>query len=233
MVRSAIILAGGFGTRLQQIVKEVPKPMAPINDKPFLHFLFSYLKKFEIQNIILSVGYLHQSIEHYFGNHYLGMNVLYSIESNPLGTGGGLRKALSMVNGDVFILNGDTFFDVDLNQFADFHFHKKSNFSICLKRLKNFERYGTIQLKEDRIIAFKEKEAMAEGLINGGIYLTSSNIFNCSTLDAHFSLEKDFLEKELNALSIYGFESKSYFIDIGIPDDYYKACKDLPELLNT
>src|SRR5690242_17296902 len=109
-----IILAGGLGTRLRNVIKDVPKPMAPVNGKPFLHYVFTYLKKQGIKQVILSIGYKSESIKKYFGESYLGISVLYMEEKTPLGTGGGIYQAASLCEEYAYILNGDTFFDVDL-----------------------------------------------------------------------------------------------------------------------
>ena len=111
-----IILAGGFGTRLSTVVKDVPKPMAPINGKPFLHFIFKELQQQQIQKVVLSVGYLKEIIQAYFKEEYLGITIEYAIEEVPLGTGGGIKNALKKIETDAYILNGDTFFDIPLKK---------------------------------------------------------------------------------------------------------------------
>jgi len=117
-----IILVGGFGTRLSHIVSDVPKPMIPVNGKPFLKYLFDYLLKNGVTYIILAVGYKSEIIQKYFGDDYKGISITYSVENTPLGTGGAIKKALDCCNEKyVFIVNGDTYFDVDLKQMKDFH----------------------------------------------------------------------------------------------------------------
>ena len=111
----AIVLAGGLGTRLKSVVSNVPKPMAPIGDKPFLEYILKYLKKNGITRAILSVGYKSEIIEEYFGNNFEGIDLVYSVEKEPLGTGGAIKKAMSKVKSNqVYIINGDTFFDINL-----------------------------------------------------------------------------------------------------------------------
>jgi D-glycero-alpha-D-manno-heptose 1-phosphate guanylyltransferase len=232
LTTSAIILAGGFGTRLQKVVNDVPKPMAPIQGKPFLHYVFLYLQQYYIQEVVLSVGYLHEVIEDYFKDEYLGIKVKYCIEEKPLGTGGGIKKAFELIENNAFVLNGDTFFDVNLTELDAYHNNTNADFSMSLKHLTEFDRYGTITLENSRVKGFKEKTYTKEGWINGGVYLTSASVLNRFDLPEQFSLEKDFLERHLDSLQVNGYCSDGYFIDIGIPEDYFKANEDLPKLLN-
>ena len=153
-----IILAGGLGTRLRSVIDDLPKAMAPVNGKPFLHYIFQYLVRQNVAQVVLSVGYRRQAIHNFFGDEYLGIRVRYAIEEEPLGTGGGIKKAFMQVNDFAFVLNGDTFFDVDLNELAVFHEDTKADISLSLKPMKNFDRYGTVQLQNERIIQFDEKK---------------------------------------------------------------------------
>lgn len=226
-INTAIVLAGGFGTRLQKVISDVPKPMAPIHNKPFLHHLLTYLQIQGVENIVLSTGYLHEKIESYFGNLYNGLNISYSQEIKPLGTGGGIKKAFETVNENAFVVNGDSFFNVDLNAMAKFHHEQKSDFTLALKPMLNFERYGTVELNENRITAFREKQFCENGFINGGVYITKREVFENLNLPEVFSLETDFLAKHLNNLFVAGFVSDGYFIDIGIPADYQRAQEEL------
>ena len=218
-----IILAGGFGTRLSSIVKDVPKPMAPVNGKPFLHYIFHSLQKQKIQKVILSVGHLKEVVQQYFKENYLGIAVEYAIESEPLGTGGGIMNALHFIDEDAYVLNGDTFFDIELYRL------KKDNYPIviALKPMGNFERYGTVEInKEHRIVTFKEKKKCDAGLINAGVYYLKKSLFEKIETEEKFSFEKEVLEKYVSELYIQGMVFDNYFIDIGIPEDYQKAQED-------
>ncbi|OAG27021.1 nucleotidyltransferase family protein [Thermodesulfatator autotrophicus] len=228
MVKEAIVLAGGLGTRLRKVVKDVPKPMADINGKPFLEYLLTFLAKQGIEKVILSVGYKYEVIKGYFGKSFLGIELVYSVECKPLGTGGGIRKSLSYIDSEnVFIMNGDTLFEVALNKLFLFHKEKKSLLSVALKPMKQFDRYGVVKLDENkRIIGFEEKRYYESGLINGGIYLLNKNFFMSFDLKEKFSFEKDFLEKYYTIYDFYGLEFNKYFIDIGIPEDYERAKED-------
>ena len=223
----AIILAGGFGTRLRHIVSDVPKPMAPVAGNPFLKYIADDLISKGATRLIFAVGYKKECIKEYFKECYRGVLVLYSDEDTPLFTGGAIKKALSLCEGeDVFVINGDTFFNVDLKAMADFHRQKGSDITVSVKKMHNFDRYGTMQIDSNkRITEFIEKKKTENGLINGGIYLLKQSLSLCMKLNKFF-FETDFMEKMVAQLKIYTYESKGYFIDIGIPEDYYRACED-------
>jgi len=233
MLQTAIILAGGFGTRLQTVVSDLPKPMAPVNGEPFLNYQLNYLKHFGIKKVILSVGYLAEKIQTYYNSNFNGIGIEYVVETHPLGTGGGIRLGLeSCIDEYALILNGDSFFDVDIHEFFKLHINEASFFSLALRKVKDSSRYGTIETDDnDRIISFKEKtNTTKEGRINGGVYILNKKLYlNNSPVGNNFSIEKDFFEKQLDKLNIKGFEFNGYFIDIGIPEDYTKAQHDLKE----
>ena len=229
----AIVLAGGLGTRLRSVISDIPKPMAPVSGKPFLHYIFLYLQKQSIRDVVLSVGYRSEAIQEFFGSKYADINIRYAIENEPLGTGGGIAQAMAMIDTDSFVLNGDTFFDVDLSELYEFYQKAHCDIALALKRMYHFDRYGTVEVgNQDRVLQFHEKQYRAEGLINGGVYVLSKDLFKKveeieeSPLPQKFSFEKDILEKHLLPLHYHGKEFKGYFIDIGIPEDYQKAQED-------
>jgi D-glycero-alpha-D-manno-heptose 1-phosphate guanylyltransferase len=233
LLKEAIILAGGFGTRLQAVVSDVPKPMAPINNEPFLNYVFNYLKHYNIEHVVLSTGYLSEKISGYYKNEYKGIKISYTKEAEPLGTGGGIRLALEKcLTNEVLVLNGDSFFDVDINSYYKQHHSFKSDCSLALRKVDNASRYGTIKLDDtSEIKAFKEKDSVEQpGLINGGVYILNRELFlNKTEANKAFSIEKDFFEKRVDQLKIFGFEYQGYFIDIGIPEDYKKAQIDFKD----
>jgi D-glycero-alpha-D-manno-heptose 1-phosphate guanylyltransferase len=233
VLNTAIILAGGRGTRLKTIISDLPKPMAPIMNEPFLTYQLNYLKHFGIKKVIFSVGYLSEKIIAHYNQSFENISIEYSIEKNPLGTGGGIRMAMSNLKEDlVLILNGDSFFDLNLEQFYNLHLEQKAEFSLALRYVNNSERYGNIEFNSShQITSFIEKNQLNQsGYINAGVYILSKKLYLQNTKpNINFSIEKDFFEKQLNQLIIKGFEFKDYFIDIGIPEDYLKAQNDFKE----
>jgi len=226
----AIILAGGPGTRLQKVVSDIPKPMAPVAGKPFLYYIFDWIRKSPVDKIILSIGYKAESITEYFGNSAFDIPVEYVVEKKPLGTGGAVKLALERTEGnDILILNGDTWFPVDIRKLIEFHIEKKSLFTVALKRMLDFDRYGTVELEKNKILKFKEKKYYQEGLINGGIYIARREYVSSWKMPEVFSLEKDILEKEAGKLILNGMVFDDPFLDIGVPDDYAKAEKFLKQ----
>ena len=216
----AIILAGGLGTRLQSVVSSVPKPMATINNKPFLEYILEFLNNQNTNRVILSVGYKWEVIRNHFGDKYKDIELIYNVEKEQLGTGGAIKDSLKLVKDDkIYILNGDTFFDIDLSKM------KLNNglIEIALKEMKEFDRYGVVEIDENRYVQnFKEKSYYKQGYINGGIYLLKRDIFDNFNLSEKFSFE-EFLEKNFKSLKAKGRIFNNYFIDIGIPEDYEKA----------
>ena len=229
MTSECIVLAGGFGTRLRSVVADKPKCMAPLGDHPFLYYLLHYLHRQGIAHAVLSLGYLSEQVISWCNSAELPLRVSFTVEQEPLGTGGGIIHALPALEGnEMFIVNGDTYFEADLPAFHRFHEAHQSPLSLALKPMKQFDRYGSIQLDAaQRISAFHEKQFCEEGLINGGIYLTTAAFLKSLLLPEKFSFEKAVLEPGVAAGNLYGFISNTYFIDIGIPEDYEAAKKRL------
>ncbi|EPP1572626.1 D-glycero-D-manno-heptose 1-phosphate guanosyltransferase [Campylobacter lari] len=213
----AIVLAGGLGTRLKSVVQDLPKPMAPINGKPFLAFVLEYLKKQGITEVILSVSYKYKLIQEYFKDEFEGIKIRYNIEKELLGTGGAIKDALKFIQNQAYVLNGDTIFDIDLKKLA----LNDGKICIALKQMQNFDRYGTVNVDNQGIVtSFEEKVFKKQGLINGGIYLLKKDIFDEFDLEKKFSFE-EFLQENFELLKIQTQIFDDYFIDIGIPQDYY------------
>lgn len=227
---NAVILAGGLGTRLSGVVTDVPKPMALINDHPFLEILIANLSLKGITKVILSVGYMHEVIKEYFGDYYNNVEISYVVEDEPLGTGGALKKATNLIGRDeeLFVLNGDTFLDLDFMKMKQEYIDSKAEVGIALKSMDDSYRYGRVVLDdENRIAEFKEKGAHEPGLINAGVYILRPSFFEAFDLPARFSLESDCFEKHLDKLNIHPFIVDGYFIDIGIPEDYKRSQSEL------
>ena len=225
-----IILAGGLGTRLRSVVSELPKCMAPLAGKPFLWYLLEQLRGYDVERVILSVGYLREAVQEWVREHAAEypFEFRFAVEEEPLGTGGGIRLAASMAEGDeLVVMNGDTFFDVRLDALTQARRSAGAPIALALKPMRDFDRYGTVELGADGIIrAFREKQYCAEGLINGGVYALdrSSGIFD--GLPQKFSFETAVLEPECSRGRLCGLVQDGFFIDIGIPEDYARACGD-------
>jgi D-glycero-alpha-D-manno-heptose 1-phosphate guanylyltransferase len=223
--KEAIILAGGFGTRLQSVLADIPKCMAPVNGKPFLTYILDYLITQKISKVILSVGFRKEHIINYFGDNYNSIAIVYAIENEPLGTGGAIKLAMNQVTGkSVFVLNGDTHFIPDLELMHETHEKSSADITIAVKQMLETDRYGTVELdKNAAIIHFKEKEPnMGTGLINGGIYLINRHVLDAFG-EKRFSLEQVVFKKSTYSLKMQAFRTDAFFLDIGIPDDYTKA----------
>lgn len=226
----AIILAGGLGTRLSSVVHDIPKCMAPVAGEPFLCYLLRYLSKYPISKVILSVGHLREHIFAWIDSHreQFPFPIEYAIEETPLGTGGAIRLAMNQVQDDeVVVINGDTFFDVDLNQLISEHRSSGASLSIALKPMRNFDRFGNVVLGDKgRIAKFQEKKYCESGLINGGIYIVNRVHPFFADQAERFSFEKEVLENPANLGLISGFCHDRYFMDMGIPEDYARINED-------
>lgn len=227
-----IVLAGGFGTRLQSVVADVPKCMAPINEHPFLKYLLDYIEQQGCTKAILSLGYKHQVVVDWIKEQQYHFSIDYVIEDNPLGTGGAIQLALQKTSSDnVFVLNGDTMFTTDLKSMSAVHQDTQADVTIALKSMTKFERYGTVLLAADNLIhSFEEKKYCEQGLINGGIYLLNKQALVSKNMPQKFSMETDYFEAYVQQDKMYGFVSEAYFIDIGIPTDYQQAMHDFKTL---
>lgn len=227
-MKEAIILAGGLGTRLYPLTLTVPKPMVPISEKPFLEYLLNRLLEHGFSRVILSVGYLGEQIESYFGNNWNALEIIYAYEEEPLGTGGAIALALSFAQTEqVLVLNGDTFCAIDWQAMELFHLKKQADLTITLKLMKDFDRYGNVKVADERIISFDEKQYVSTGQINTGVYILNRSIFDTFLMPKKFSFEMDFLQCKLEAVWVSAFMTDGYFIDIGIPADYQRAQKEL------
>jgi D-glycero-alpha-D-manno-heptose 1-phosphate guanylyltransferase len=218
-----IILAGGFGTRLKSLVSEVPKPMAPVSGKPFLEYVLSNFSSSNVSRIIFSLGHLSHIVKDHFGTKHKGIDLVYEIEKEPLGTGGAIKKAIKHCKEKyVLVINGDSFIDLNMDELT-LQLKKINNSFIVASMVDDASRYGCLRLNKDKLIGFTEKGTIGPGLINSGYYLIKKNIFLNFNLPKIFSFEKDFLVPNLSNLNLSVFVSNGLFIDIGIPEDYIKA----------
>ncbi|MBP1639713.1 MAG: Nucleotidyl transferase [Bacteroidetes bacterium] len=217
-----IVLAGGFGTRLQSVVNDRPKCLAPIRELPFLAYLFHYLHREGITRIILSLGYKHELVEEWLRHYSSPVPTEVVIEHEPLGTGGGIKFALQKVTDDnVLVVNGDTLFSINVPDLLKSHRKNGCSVTLGLKPMQDFDRYGTVDFDGKYITAFREKQYCKNGLINGGVFILNKEALQ--TMPAKFSMEQDFLSVEVDKKNVGGHIEDAYFIDIGIPSDYEKA----------
>ncbi len=245
MIQEAIVLAGGFGTRLSHVVSDVPKPMAPVAGRPFLEYLLDELIRQGFRHVVLSTGHLHEKIEEHFGSQYRSLQLDYAHETVPLGTGGGMMNALRHCGEEhVAVLNGDTMFRIDFSLLEDCHRRHNALLTLALRQVDDTARYGRVQTASDgRIEAFMEKKAsQGAGLINGGIYLLNKKLFsacgyedtscerNSTVYPPKFSFEKELMEPHVQQHPFYALAFDGYFIDIGIPEDYYRAQKEFLQI---
>lgn len=223
-----VILAGGLGTRLRSVVSEVPKCMAPVAGNPFLWYLLKYLNRYDVSRVVLSVGYLRETIFSWIEEirSTVPFEIDFAVEESPLGTGGGIKLAVEKCLSDsVVVLNGDTFFDVDLQQLCRLHESAGRDITMALKPMKNFDRYGSVNFdkKSSTVVSFNEKKYCEQGLINGGVYVISKKSKIFFGMPLKFSFEMAVLECQCSLGNVAGLEQNGYFIDIGVPEDYRKA----------
>jgi len=231
---SAIILAGGLGTRLRGTVPDVPKPMAPLNGRPFLEYQIEYWIAQGVENFILSVGYKYEVIIQHFGATWMSASISYVIEEIPLGTGGGLLMAAKGMGEPFLVLNGDTFFEVDLKELKQFHNIHQSEWTFALFKANEVGRYMGMDIADDGSICSLQSNMIKPGrLANGGVYLLEPSIldkYQNNTIDK-VSLEDDILPYlHGHGGRLYGVVQDGCFVDIGVPEDYLRASQILSQV---
>lgn len=234
MSKQAVVLAGGFGTRLSHIVSDVPKPMAQVGGKPFLDYLVDELKKQGFDNFVFLVGNKAEVIEEYYKNLE---NSIFIREETPLGTGGAILNSYENLQDEFFVINGDTFFDIDYSILENFA--KDNAVTIALRYTNDIERYGFVEIDEDyRVKNFIEKgnlpQNKIDGFINGGIYYIKKDAISryAKNFNGEFiSLETQIFPELIKNSQIYALPIGGSFIDIGIPQDYYRAQELIPNCL--
>ncbi len=219
-----VILCGGKGERLQGVVKDLPKPMADINGRPFLDILIDYLTGFRFRRIILCIGYKAEAIKEYY-SHRISPAILFSKEDSPLGTAGAIKNAEALVESDAFVVvNGDSFCPVDLNKFLQFHVRKDAEYSVCLAGSGKDTDCGFVTMdSSERVISFNERaRPKGDSFINAGMYIFGKRIFQLIEAGKKLSLEYDIIPKLLDG-RVYGYKTEEKLIDIGTPERYAVA----------
>jgi D-glycero-alpha-D-manno-heptose 1-phosphate guanylyltransferase len=225
----SIVLVGGLGTRLRTVSGDTPKPLVTIGNRPFLEYVLDTLVDAHVSSICLATSYRWRLFQEHFGENYRGVPILYSVEDEPLGTGGAVRKCFQENHfSTALVLNGDTLFKIALDALVNAHFSNESIVTLALRKVPDTSRYGSVTCGSDhRIVTFEEKGTPGPGLINGGIYVIDHSAFLCAGFPAKFSLEVDFLQRSAHSLHPLGVACDDYFIDIGIPEDFRRAEADL------
>ena len=223
----AIILAGGLGTRLRSVAPDIPKPMVPVAGRPFLDHLLTYLESQGINEAVLSVGHLREQIISHYADRFGKIRITYAIEETPLGTGGALALALSQTSqSPVFVVNGDTWLELDYRAMHAAHGAAKALISIAVKQMDDASRYGQLRIEAGRITGFEARGGAGAGVINAGVYLVDRDALLAQMQDGlseKFSFEADFLEARVGQLQPLAYSTQARFIDIGVPEDYHRA----------
>jgi D-glycero-alpha-D-manno-heptose 1-phosphate guanylyltransferase len=211
-------------------VPDLPKSMAPVVGRPFLEILLSILAANGFSRVILSLGFMSEKISSHFGDSYLGMELIYEVENQPLGTGGAIRAALAQCEEDhAFIFNGDTYLELEVDE-LEMLWQRNQNPMIVVREVPDTARFGRVEMSGGRVIAFLEKGQSGLGLINAGCYVLPKDGLNEFPLGQPFSIETEFFIKNLQHIRFDGFVTEGRFIDIGVPVDYALAQTELAEL---
>jgi len=224
---TAVILAGGLGTRLRSVMSDRPKVLAEIHGRPFLSYLLDQLADAGVQHVVLCTGYKAEAIRTQFGDSYGSLALTYSQETMPLGTGGALRQARPHLHGDsVLMLNGDSYCAADLGAFLEGHRGSRAEASLLLAEVSDTGRFGRVDLgDEGTILGFAEKAAGGgPGWINAGIYLLGQKVLQALPETTPLSLERDVFPAWVGH-GLRGFCSPGWFIDIGTPESYATAAR--------
>lgn len=227
----AIVLVGGLGTRLRPVVGDLPKPLAVVAGRPFLAWVLDHLARSGLRHVILAAGYRADEVRRVIGRRWQAMDIGYSVETTPLGTGGAVRAACELLHGDtVHVLNGDTFLDYDPEALAAGTFHAGASIGVALARVPDVARYGAVERGPDGIVVgFREKGQAGPGYVNAGCYFLGSDSIASLPEEASYSLEHAVLEPLSASGRVYGYTDTRGFIDIGIPEDYRRAQLEFAE----
>lgn len=229
----AIILAGGLGTRLQPIISGVPKPMALVGGEPFLAALLRYMQSQGVRKVVFALSHQAQVIRAHFGHHFVGLDIDYSIETSPLGTGGAIQRALTMLAKDapVFVANGDSLVMLNYRKILGKHHALGVPVTIAAVQMPVTNRYSKLTIQNERIVQYDVLGDEQAGAISTGFYVMQPELFSAFAMPEAFSFERDFLAKHTPQLRPAAFERVEYFIDIGIPADYQRAQTEVPKML--
>jgi len=229
----AVILVGGEGTRLRPLTYTTVKAMVPVLNKPFIEYVFRYLRNHNIQEIILALGYKPDCITDYFGDaSQLGTKLFYSVETEPLGTAGAVKNAEQYIDDTLFVLNGDIFTDLDLTDMFKCHKDKAAKVTIALTPAEDPTRFGVVEADNNqRVLRFVEKpkrDQVKSNMINAGVYIIESQVLKCIPKGKFFMFERDVFPPLLaEGEPVFSYATDAYWIDTGTPEQYLQLNSDL------
>jgi D-glycero-alpha-D-manno-heptose 1-phosphate guanylyltransferase len=228
-MKHAVLLAGGRGTRLETVSGGLPKPLIQVGGRPFIEHVLDNLVEAGCDHIVIAASYKWDLLRDHLGSSYKDCTLGWSIETNPLGTGGAIHQAFKLFDlAAAFVLNADTLFRVNLNALEMEHLASRAAVTVALREVPDVARFGEVVVGEGgRIVLFSEKGRHGHGLINGGVYLIDGRVWSDGRLSEAFSFERDFLQRRVATEALYGYIADGYFIDIGVPDDLERARRDL------
>jgi NDP-sugar pyrophosphorylase family protein len=223
---TAVLLVGGLGTRLRQVIHTTPKPLATIGRASFLELLLRQLRHQGIRHVVMCTGYLGEQVTKQFGTGAAwDLEIEYSQEPHPLGTAGAVKFAEALTHGasDFVVMNGDSFIEMDLRHFLRFHQERGGMATLAVRRVEDASRYGLVHVGGNgKVAEFAEKSnSNIPGLVNAGAYVFNREVLRHIPA-GRCSLELDVFPK-LVAYGVYALEQQGTFIDIGTPEDYSRA----------
>jgi len=224
-----VLLAGGLGTRLGAVSGGLPKPLIQVGGRPFIEYVIDGLLNAGCDHVVIAASYKWELLRAHFGNRYKSCDVDWSIEQEPMGTGGAIRQTFEVFGlGAAFVLNADTLFRVDLAELESQHRKSGAKVTVALREVGDVARFGEVVIGADgRIEVFSEKGRSGPGLINGGVYLIEGTVLPEWAPPGAFSFERDFLQKRAALGKFHGMTARGYFIDIGVPEDLERARREL------
>jgi len=230
---TAVILVGGEGTRLRPLTQRAPKPMLPLVDRPLLAYTFEHLRRHGVDRVVLSCGYLPTLIEQHFGSETDGMELEYRLEDSPLGTGGAIAFGAEGIDEPFPAVNGDSLRGADVAALLAFHRQRGAEATILLTPVADPSRYGLVRLTgEGRVHGFLEKPRPDEidtDLINAGVYVLEPSVLELIEPGQMVSIERDVFPRLVERGSLYGLALPGYWLDVGTPESYLQAHRDVLE----
>lgn len=227
----AIILAGGKGTRLQPYTTNFPKPLMPVGERPILEIVINRLRESNITDIIITTGYLEELIKAFFkdGSKF-GVNIKYTQEDQPLGTAGPLNIIRDQLIDTFLLMNGDILCDINFNDLLDYHKRHRNTATVALTKRKVHIDFGVVTINQDYLFSSWQEKPTLEYMVSTGIYLFEPEALSSLPEKGFFNLPDFILAIQKDKKKVSGYVHKGYWLDIGRPEDYEKACRDINKL---